>query len=67
MEEHDNAKGKKKPNAPFQRIPSDTKVDPRYASNAYVPNEYSNRAYQDLSITKGKGFTKEKNKKKKGS
>ena len=58
---------KKKPNAPFQRISADTTIDPRYASNAYVPNDYSERAHQDLSITKGKGFTKEKNKKKRGS
>ena len=58
---------KKKPNAPFQRISSDTKVDPKYASNAYVPNDYSERAHQDLSITKGRGFIKEKNKKKRGS
>jgi hypothetical protein len=54
-------------NAPFQRIPSDTKVDPRLASNKYVPYDYAERAHQDLIVTKGKGFTKEKNKKKRGS
>jgi hypothetical protein len=52
---------------PFSRISSDQKVDPRFASNKYVPNDYSERAYQDLSVTKGKGFTKEKNKKKRGA
>lgn len=29
--------------------------------------DYSQRAFDDLIVTKGKGFTKEKNKKKKGS
>ncbi|KAF2239233.1 hypothetical protein EV356DRAFT_502229 [Viridothelium virens] len=52
---------------PFSRIPKDTQVDPRFASNKYVPYDYADRAYQDLSVTKGKGFTKEKNKKKRGS
>jgi SRP40, C-terminal domain len=32
-----------------------------------VPNDYSNKAYEDLVVTKGKGFTKEKNKKKRGA
>ena len=58
---------KKNPNARFQRVPSDTRIDPKYASNAYIPNDYADRAHQDLSVTRGKGFTKEKNKKKKGS
>ena len=57
----------KKTNTPFSRIPADTKVDPRLASNAYVPYDYANRAHQDLVVTKGRGFTKEKNKKKRGS
>ncbi|KAI7339981.1 hypothetical protein KC315_g948 [Hortaea werneckii] len=57
----------KKQNVPFSRIPADTKVDPRFSSNDYVPYDYANRAYQDLIVTKGKGFTKEKNKKKRGS
>ncbi|KAL9091661.1 MAG: hypothetical protein Q9165_004737 [Trypethelium subeluteriae] len=52
---------------PFSRVPKDTQVDPRFASNKYVPYDYADRAYQDLSVTKGKGFTKEKNKKKRGS
>jgi hypothetical protein len=57
----------KKMNVPFSRIPADIKVDPKLASNAYVPYDYAERAHQDLIVTKGKGFTKEKNKKKRGS
>lgn len=30
----------KKENIPFSRIPKDTKVDPKFASNAYVPYDY---------------------------
>lgn len=51
---------------PFSRIPVDQKVDPRFASNAYVSYDYADRAHRDLVVTKGKGFTKEKNKKKRG-
>ncbi|MCJ1334613.1 hypothetical protein MMC10_011325 [Thelotrema lepadinum] len=58
---------KKESKGRFQRIPSDTKIDPRMTSNAYVPYDYAERAHQDLITTKGKGFTKEKNKKKRGS
>lgn len=59
--------GIKSQNKPFSRIPPNVKVDKKFASNAYVPNEYAERAHKDLSVTKGKGFTKEKNKKKRGS
>ncbi|KAK5190294.1 jun-like transcription factor [Exophiala xenobiotica] len=38
-----------------------------HISNAYQSYEYAERAYNDLSVTRGKGFTKEKNKKKRGS
>lgn len=38
-----------------------------HPSNAYVPYDYADRAYNDLSVTRGKNFTKEKNKKKRGS
>ncbi len=38
-----------------------------HISNAYQSYDYAERAYQDLSVTRGKGFTKEKNKKKRGS
>jgi hypothetical protein len=51
----------------FSRIPAAQKVDPRFASNAYVSYDYAERAHRDLSVTKGKGFTKEKNKKKRGA
>ena len=61
------AKRSKKPSAPFSRIPQDTKVDPKLASNAYVPYDYAEKAHQDLSVTNGKGFKKEKNKKKRGA
>lgn len=63
---HEGDERPKKGNVPFSRIPKDQKVDPRFASNDYVPYDYANRAYQDLSVTRGKGFTKEKNKKKRG-
>ncbi|KAI9851381.1 MAG: hypothetical protein M1838_003844 [Thelocarpon superellum] len=57
----------KSTNKPFSRIPDDIRVDERLASNAYVPYDYAERAHQDLIVTRGKGFTKEKNKKKRGS
>ncbi|KIX05328.1 uncharacterized protein Z518_06200 [Rhinocladiella mackenziei CBS 650.93] len=38
-----------------------------HISNAYRSYGYADRAYKDLSVTRGKGFTKEKNKKKRGS
>jgi SRP40, C-terminal domain len=43
-------------------------ADPEgHPSNRYHANSYADKAYQDLSVTRGKGFTKEKNKKKRGS
>ncbi|KAI1141484.1 hypothetical protein F5Y05DRAFT_372720 [Hypoxylon sp. FL0543] len=62
-----DAKIPKGTNQPFSRIRKDIAVDPRLASNAYVSHEYGEKAHQDLVVTKGKGFTKEKNKKKRGS
>ncbi|KAK5697468.1 jun-like transcription factor [Elasticomyces elasticus] len=62
----ENVKKMKKGNVPFSRVPKDTVVDEKFRSNEYVSYEYADRAYQDLSVTKGKGFTKEKNKKKRG-
>ena len=62
-----HAKKVKTQSTPFQRIPTDTMVDPKLASNAYVPYDYADRAHKDLSVTKGKDFTKEKNKKKRGA
>lgn len=38
-----------------------------HPSNRYQTNSYADKAYHDLSVTRGKGFTKEKNKKKRGS
>lgn len=61
------AKLAKKSNEPFSRIPKDQYVDPRLTSNKYVPYDYAQKAHEDLIVTKGKGFTKEKNKKKRGS
>ncbi|KAI0133829.1 SRP40, C-terminal domain-containing protein [Xylariales sp. AK1849] len=58
---------KKAQNMPFSRIKKDIVVDPRLASNAYVEHGYGQRAHEDLIVTKGKGFTKEKNKKKRGA
>lgn len=51
----------------FQRVKPDYYVDPKFASNEYVSYDYADRAHADLIVTKGKGFTKEKNKKKRGS
>ena len=56
-----------KAGVPFQRIPENQDIDPRLASNAYVPYEYADKAHEDLRVTRGKGFTKEKNKKKRGA
>ncbi|EHK44736.1 hypothetical protein TRIATDRAFT_256968 [Trichoderma atroviride IMI 206040] len=60
-------KKEKKKNEPFSRIDKNIKVDPKFASNEYVSISYSQRAHEDLIVTKGKGFTKEKNKKKRGN
>jgi hypothetical protein len=38
-----------------------------HPSNNYIPYAYAEKAWKDLSVTRGKGFTKEKNKKKRGS
>lgn len=47
-------------------------IDERLKDNSYLAkpaalNTYGFKAYQDLSVTKGKGFLKAKNKKKRGS
>ena len=59
--------GKAQNNRPFQRVAADEPVDEKFQSNAYVPYDYADRAHRDLAPTKGKNFTKEKNKKKRGS
>jgi hypothetical protein len=56
-----------KPNERFSRIPKDIKIDPKLSSNQFVPYDYAKKAHEDLIVTKGKGFTKEKNKKKRGA
>lgn len=66
-EDPPSKKQQKPKNQSFSRIPPTVTVDPRLASNKYQPYDYAERAHQDLSVTKGKGFTKEKNKKKRGS
>jgi hypothetical protein len=66
---------KKAANSPFQRVKADqvSFLDDRlrdmsYASKQGVTSdEYGARASKDLIVTRGKGFTKEKNKKKRGS
>ena len=62
-----NDKSAPKAGVPFRRIPENQVVDPRMASNAYVSYDYADKAHKDLSVTRGKGFTKEKNKKKRGA
>lgn len=61
----------RKTNVPFSRIDMSkiTYANEALRTNAYVgpENEYGAKASSDLMKTKGKGFTKEKNKKKRGS
>lgn len=56
-------------NEPFSRVPKNIKVDDKFLSNKFEDNAHGwgARAHDDLIVTKGKGFTKEKNKKKRGS
>ncbi|RMZ90933.1 hypothetical protein DV736_g1823, partial [Chaetothyriales sp. CBS 134916] len=51
---------------PLAALSASTTAD-SHISNAYRSYDYADRAYKDLSVTRGKGFTKEKNKKKRGS
>ncbi|OAP55313.1 hypothetical protein AYL99_10286 [Fonsecaea erecta] len=51
---------------PLARLSAQATAD-SHISNAYQSYDYAERAYKDLSVTRGKGFTKEKNKKKRGS
>jgi hypothetical protein len=51
---------------PLAALSANTAED-SYISNKYQNYDYAERAYKDLSVTRGKGFTKEKNKKKRGS
>lgn len=60
---------KKQPNEPFSRIKRDIVVEDKFRSNRFTDNshDWGRKAHEDLIVTKGKGFTKEKNKKKRGS
>lgn len=53
----------------FSRIKTDIEVHPGVASNAYNAGEsnYGAKAHKDLIVTRGDGFRKEKQKKKRGS
>jgi len=53
----------------FSRIKGDVTVHPGVASNAYNAGElnYGAKAHKDLIVTRGDGFRKEKQKKKRGS
>ncbi|KAF8517605.1 SRP40, C-terminal domain-containing protein, partial [Hysterangium stoloniferum] len=69
-----NGKKPRKSNTPFQRIKADSVQfhDERLKDNAFVSkggstNDYGARANADLIVTRGDGFRKEKNKKKRGS
>ena len=66
-EQAPRSNGKAQNNRPFRRVAADEPVDEKFQSNAYVPYDYADRAHRDLAPTKGKNFTKEKNKKKRGS
>ncbi|QRV73072.1 SRP40, carboxy-terminal domain protein [Ceratobasidium sp. AG-Ba] len=67
-------KGPRKPIVPFSRIKADDVVyaDPRLMDNRFeskggATGDYGERASRDLIVTRGAGFRKEKNKKKRGS
>ena len=66
-------KAPRKPNERFQRIKAQepTAEEPefnnRYEVKSAPQNDYGARAHQDLIVTRGAGFRKEKNKKKRGS
>ncbi|KAJ1989671.1 jun-like transcription factor [Coemansia spiralis] len=62
------------PNTPFCRIKPEEVIyaddrlkDNKYTSKGGVSNDFGYKAHMDLIVTRGKGFTKEKNKKKRGS
>ncbi|KAJ7074025.1 SRP40, C-terminal domain-containing protein [Mycena amicta] len=62
----------RKPNTPFQRVNPEKvqtayMMDNRYQNKAGPSNDYGKRAHEDLIVTRGAGFRKEKNKKKRGS
>jgi len=67
-----NGKPGRKVNAPFRRVdpdkvPMTSIVDNRYERKGGPSNDYGQKAHADLIVTRGAGFRKEKNKKKRGS
>ncbi|EPT04118.1 hypothetical protein FOMPIDRAFT_1114767, partial [Fomitopsis schrenkii] len=70
-----NGKGKtRKVNTPFQRVQAggvrfidDRLKDNTFESRGAGMGDYGERAARDLIVTRGAGFRKEKNKKKRGS
>ena len=68
------SKKRQTPNEPFRRVKAEevTFQDDRLRDNSFSArpagmSDYGARASADLIVTRGKGFTKEKNKKKRGS
>jgi len=65
-----NAKPGRHVNERFRRV-DPSKMEPiadnRYVAKVAPTNDYGQRAHEDLIVTRGQGFRKEKNKKKKGS
>jgi hypothetical protein len=62
-----NNNNNKKDITPFSRVRKDVFVDPKFSDNSFAGHDWGRKAHEDLIVTRGKGFTKEKNKKKKGS
>ena len=66
-------RGSRNPNERFQRIKpqaptaEELEFNNRYEVKTAPRNDYGARAHQDLIVTRGAGFRKEKNKKKRGS
>ncbi|KAJ8583743.1 hypothetical protein M405DRAFT_828055 [Rhizopogon salebrosus TDB-379] len=50
-----------------QVIPPEQLLDNGYEAKGAIANDYGTRAHHDLIVTRGAGFRKEKNKKKRGS
>lgn len=65
-----NARPGRQVNERFRRV-DPTKMEPimdnRYVAKAASTNDYGQQAHEALIVTRGQGFRKEKNKKKKGS
>jgi len=51
----------------FSRINPHVEVRPELASNEYNAHDYGLQAHRDLIVTRGEGFRKEKQKKKRGA